>query len=274
VPAFRGLVPHGLQTCMMVNVMTKSKIEELRTKRDELLQGGGPARIAKQHDAGKLTARERIALLFEDDTFRESLLFMKHRCVHFGLAGKEFPGEGVVTGHGIVDGRPVYVVSQDFTVAGGSVGEATGEKISQAMDAALKTGDPVVMINDSGGARIQEGVDSLSSYGKIFYRNILLSGVVPQISIIAGPCAGGAAYSPALTDFIIQVRHEGQMYITGPLVIKAMPITPAWSISLPRMTRTPSVSPGGCCRFCRAITPRTHRSCPICMMSGWLPMNR
>ncbi|MBD3257262.1 acyl-CoA carboxylase subunit beta [candidate division GN15 bacterium] len=200
--------------------MAESKIDELRKRRARLLQGGGPERIKKQHELGKLTARERIELLIEEGTFRESLLFVKHRCTHFGMQGKDFPGEGVVTGHGIVDGRPAYIVSQDFTTAGGSVGEATGRKIQEAMDAALKTGDPLVMINDSGGARIQEGVDSLSGYGQIFHRNVLLSGVVPQISIIAGPCAGGAAYSPALTDFIIQVRHEGQMYITGPVVIK------------------------------------------------------
>ncbi|MEZ5360330.1 MAG: acyl-CoA carboxylase subunit beta [Candidatus Zixiibacteriota bacterium] len=200
--------------------MADSKIEQLRKKRAALVKGGGEKRIEKQHELGKLTARERIDLLFEENTFRESLLFMKHRCTSFGLQDKEFPGEGVVTGHGIIDNRPAYVVSQDFTVAGGSVGEATGRKIQEAMDAALKTGDPLIMINDSGGARIQEGVDSLSGYGGIFYRNVLLSGVVPQISIIAGPCAGGAAYSPALTDFIIQVRHEGQLYITGPLVIK------------------------------------------------------
>ncbi|MCP4567060.1 MAG: acyl-CoA carboxylase subunit beta [FCB group bacterium] len=200
--------------------MRESKIDELRRRREKLVKGGGDKRIEKQHELGKLTARERIDLLFEPDTFRESLLFIKHRCTHFGVADKEFPGEGVVTGHGVIDGRPVYVASQDFTVAGGSVGEATGKKIQEAMEAALKTGDPFIMFNDSGGARIQEGVDSLSGYGGIFYRNVLLSGVVPQISIIAGPCAGGAAYSPALTDFIIQVRHEGQLYITGPLVIK------------------------------------------------------
>lgn len=200
--------------------MADDRISDLRKRRSALLQGGGGNRIKKQHEAGKLTARERIDLLFEEDTFRESLLWVRHRCTNFGLDKKEFPAEGVITGHGLVDGRPVYVASQDFTVGGGSVGEATGRKIQEAMEAALKTGDPFVMINDSGGARIQEGVDALSSYGGIFYRNVLLSGVVPQISIIAGPCAGGAAYSPALTDFIIQVRHEGQMYITGPLVIK------------------------------------------------------
>ncbi len=200
--------------------MSKDKISQLRKTRARLQNGGGDAAIAKQHERGKLTARERIDLLFEPDTFRESLLYVKHRSSQFGMADKEFPGEGVVTGHGLINGRPVYVASQDFTVAGGSVGEATGRKIQEAMEAALKTGDPFVMINDSGGARIQEGVDSLSGYGGIFYRNVLLSGVVPQISIIAGPCAGGAAYSPALTDFIIQVRHEGQLFITGPSVIK------------------------------------------------------
>ncbi len=200
--------------------MSESKIEKLRKKRAHLTGGGGPKAVEKQHNLGKLTARERIGLLFEPGTFRESLLYVKHRASGFGMAEKEFPAEGVVTGHGIIVDRPVYVASQDFTVAGGSVGEATAKKIQEAMEAALKTGDPFVMINDSGGARIQEGVDSLSGYGGIFYRNVLLSGVVPQISIIAGPCAGGAAYSPALTDFIIQVRHEGQMYITGPLVIK------------------------------------------------------
>lgn len=200
--------------------MAETKIEKLLKKRQQLAQGGGPKAIEKQHSLGKLTARERVELLFEPDTFRESLLYIKNRCNHFGLEKKEFPGEGVVCGHGIIDSRPVYVVSQDFTVAGGSIGEASAQKIKEAMDAALKTGDPFVMINDSGGARIQEGVDSLSGYGNIFYRNVLMSGVVPQISIIAGPCAGGAAYSPALTDFIIQVRHEGQLYITGPLVIK------------------------------------------------------
>ncbi|MBN1213470.1 MAG: acyl-CoA carboxylase subunit beta [candidate division Zixibacteria bacterium] len=200
--------------------MADSKIELLLKKREKLLKGGGDKAIEKQHKLGKLTARERLDLLFEENSFRETQLFIKNRCTHFGIQGKDFPGEGVVTGHGIVDGRPVYAASQDFTVAGGSVGEATAQKIAEVMNAALKTGDPFVMINDSGGARIQEGVDSLTGYGHIFYRNVLLSGVVPQISIIAGPCAGGAAYSPALTDFIVQVRHEGQLYITGPLVIK------------------------------------------------------
>ena len=200
--------------------MAESKIAALRRKKARLYLGGGEARIAKQHAAGKRTARERLAQFYDPDTFHETHLFMKHRCTAFGMAGKELPGEGVVTGYGLVAGRPVYAASQDFTVAGGAVGEATARKIADLIDDAMKTGDPIVFFNDSGGARIQEGVDSLAGYGDIFYRNIKASGVVPQISIIGGPCAGGAAYSPALTDFIIQVRHEGQMYITGPSVIK------------------------------------------------------
>ena len=200
--------------------MAKRKIEELRARKQRLYLGGGEERIAKQHAAGKRTARERLAQLYDQDSFQETHLFMQHRCVNFGLQGKELPGEGVVTGYGLVDGRPVYAASQDFTVAGGAVGEATARKIAEIQDDAMKTGDPIIFINDSGGARIQEGVDSLAGYGDIFYRNIKASGVVPQISVISGPCAGGAAYSPALTDFIIQVRHEGQMYITGPSVIK------------------------------------------------------
>ncbi|MCP4574247.1 MAG: acyl-CoA carboxylase subunit beta [bacterium] len=200
--------------------MAESKIDALRRKKARLYQGGGEARIAKQHAAGKRTARERLGGFYDPDTFHETHLFMKHRCTAFGMEGKELPGEGVVTGYGLVGGRPVYAASQDFTVAGGAVGEATARKIADLMDDAMKTGDPIVFINDSGGARIQEGVDSLAGYGDIFYRNIKASGVVPQISIISGPCAGGAAYSPALTDFIIQVRTEGQMYITGPSVIK------------------------------------------------------
>ncbi|MBN1296470.1 acyl-CoA carboxylase subunit beta [bacterium] len=204
----------------MESIMDKNKIEQLRKIKQRLYLGGGIDRIEKQHAAGKLTARERLAFLYDEDSFQESNLFMRHRCSHFDMHEKEMPGEGVVTGVGMISGRPVYTASQDFTVAGGSVGEANAQKIHQVMDDALKTGDPFVFINDSGGARIQEGVDALSGYGGIFYRNVKLSGVVPQISIIAGPCAGGAAYSPALTDFIIQVRHEGQLFITGPNVIK------------------------------------------------------
>jgi methylmalonyl-CoA carboxyltransferase large subunit len=199
---------------------TKEKIERLRELKARLQQGGGEKRIEKQHESGKLTARERVGMLFDPDTIQEMFLFTRHRCTMFGMAGKELPGDGVVTATGAVDGRQVFVASQDFTVSGGSVGEMHADKICQVMDMALKSGAPFVLINDSGGARIQEGIGSLSGYGRIFYRNVLLSGVVPQISIIAGPCAGGAAYSPALTDFIIMVQGIGKLFITGPQVIK------------------------------------------------------
>ena len=200
--------------------MSDESIRDLHARRAKAYGGGGENRIEKQHEAGKLTARERLALLFEPDTFQEMNLHLRHRATNFGLDRREFPGDGVVTGFGSVQGRPVYVASQDFTVGGGSVGEGTAHKIVEVMDAALQTGDPFVFINDGGGARIQEGVDALSGYGDIFYRNVLLSGVVPQISVIMGPCAGGAAYSPALTDFVIMVRGESQMFITGPKVIQ------------------------------------------------------
>lgn len=199
---------------------TKEKVDSLRELKARLAKGGGDDRIAKQHKEGKLTARERVALLFDEETFQEMFLFAKHRCTSFGMQGKDMPGDGVVTGTGAIHGRQVFVASQDFTVSGGSVGEIHADKICQTMEMALKCGGPFVLINDSGGARIQEGIGSLSGYGRIFYRNVLLSGVVPQISIIAGPCAGGAAYSPALTDFIIMVKNIGKLFITGPQVIK------------------------------------------------------
>jgi methylmalonyl-CoA carboxyltransferase large subunit len=199
---------------------TKEKIERLRETKARLSKGGGDERIAKQHDLGKLTARERVALLYDPETIQEMFLFTKHRCVSFGMSGKDLPADGVVTCSGAVDGRQVFVASQDFTVSGGSVGEMHADKICQTMEMSLKCGAPFVLINDSGGARIQEGIGALSGYGRIFYRNVLLSGVVPQISIIAGPCAGGAAYSPALTDFIIMVKDIGKLFITGPQVIK------------------------------------------------------
>jgi len=198
---------------------TAEKILKLKEIKHHLMLGGGEKRIEDQHAKGKLTARERIDLLIDFDSFQEMFLFTKHRATAFGMAGKEMPGEGVITGLATVEGRPVSVASQDFTVAGGSVGEMHAEKICQVMDMALKCGSPLVLINDSGGARIQEGVDALSGYAKIFYRHVLLSGVVPQISVIAGPCAGGAAYSPALMDFIIMVKGA-ELFITGPQVIK------------------------------------------------------
>jgi methylmalonyl-CoA carboxyltransferase large subunit len=199
---------------------TKGKIEQLREKKEHLLKGGGESRIEKQHESGKLTARERIALLCDADTTQELFMFTKHRCVSFGMTGKDLPCDGVITVSGAVHGKQVFVAAQDFTVSGGSVGEMHADKICQTMELALKCGAPLVVVNDSGGARIQEGIGSLSGYGRIFYRNVLLSGVVPQISIIAGPCAGGAAYSPALTDFIIMVQGVGKLFITGPQVIQ------------------------------------------------------
>ncbi|NTU68842.1 MAG: acyl-CoA carboxylase subunit beta [Chlorobiaceae bacterium] len=196
-------------------------VQELNDRKDDMQLGGGQARIDRQHEAGALTARERIVALVDQDSFQESGLFAEHRCNLFGMEGKKMPADGVVTGAGSIDGRLVHLASQDFTVGGGSAGELHCTKIVGMMQASLKTGSPFVFINDSGGARIQEGIDSLSGYGKIFYNNVMLSGVVPQISIICGPCAGGAAYSPALTDFIIQTR-QARMFITGPSVIKAV----------------------------------------------------
>jgi len=202
--------------------MSIDKINDLHSKLDQITAAGGADRIAKQHKAGKLTARERINLLMDPDSFIELDAFVKHRCNEFGMEAVDAPAEGVVTGYGTVDGRLVYVYAQDFTVIGGSLGEMHAKKICKVLDLALKMGAPVVGMNDSGGARIQEGVDALSGYGNIFYRNTIASGVVPQISVIMGPCAGGAVYSPALTDFTFMVDKTSQMFITGPQVIKAV----------------------------------------------------
>ncbi|NUM81264.1 acyl-CoA carboxylase subunit beta [bacterium] len=198
----------------------KDKIEELRSKNRKAKLGGGVQRIDAQHQAGKLTAHERLEILYDNNFYEELYQFAHHNATAFGMNEKELPGDGVVTSVGAIRGRLVYTSSQDFTVMGGSVGGIHAWKICQIMDMALKAGAPYIAINDSGGARIQEGVDSLRGYGRIFYYNTLLSGVVPQISIIAGPCAGGAAYSPALMDFIIMVKNTGQMFIAGPEVIK------------------------------------------------------
>jgi acetyl-CoA carboxylase carboxyltransferase component len=197
----------------------KRRFEELDARRAHLQAGGGAEKIQRQHDQGKLTARERLGLLFDDDSFNEFGLWVKHRCAD--LPDREFPADGVVTGKGEVMGRSVFAFSQDFTVGGGAVGERHAAKIVEMLQTALKCGVPVVGFNDGGGARIQEGVNALSAYGKIFYHNTLLSGVVPQISVIAGPCAGGAAYSPALTDFVIMVENTAHMFIAGPEVIRA-----------------------------------------------------
>ena len=198
------------------------KIEDLKARQEKIKLGGGEKRIAKQHEKGKCTARERIEKLFDEGTFVELDQFVTHRCVNFGMETKELPGEGVVTGYGTVDGRLVYAFAQDFTVEGGSLGEMHAAKICKVLDLSLKMGAPIIGINDSGGARIQEAVDALAGYGKIFYKNTLASGVVPQISVIMGPCAGGAVYSPALTDFIYMVKNTSQMFITGPAVIKSV----------------------------------------------------
>jgi methylmalonyl-CoA carboxyltransferase large subunit len=192
---------------------------ELLARRAEVKLGGGAERLDKQHAQGKLTARERIDALLDKGTFLETGMFALHQSSYFGLAEAELPADGVVTGEGAVFGRPVHVASQDFTVAGGSAGEVHSDKVAAMMKSSLMTGTPFVFINDSGGARVQEGIGSLAGYGRVFYNNVLLSGVVPQISIIAGPCAGGAAYSPALTDFVIQTR-QATMFITGPNVIQ------------------------------------------------------
>ena len=196
--------------------------ELLEKKRAEVSLGGGQKAIDKQHEKGKLTARERIALLLDEGSFVEIDEFIVHRCHNFGLADKYFPGDGVVTGHGTIDGRVVYVYAQDFTVMGGSLGEMHSAKICKVQDLALKNGAPCIGINDSGGARIQEGIDSLSGFGEIFFRNTKASGIIPQLTVIAGTCAGGAVYSPALTDFIFMVNNIGIMHITGPAVIKAV----------------------------------------------------
>ncbi|HVM44784.1 MAG TPA: acyl-CoA carboxylase subunit beta [Candidatus Thermoplasmatota archaeon] len=198
------------------------RIHELRKLREQTRLGGGQARIEKQHKAGKLTARERIALLLDEGTFQESDPFVVHQVSRFGMDENRPMGDGVVTGMGRIDGRLVYVFAQDFTVFGGSLGEAHANKITKVMDLALKNGAPIVGLNDSGGARIQEGVDALGGYAEIFFRNTIASGVVPQISAILGPCAGGAVYSPAITDFIVMTDKTSHMFITGPDVIKTV----------------------------------------------------
>ena len=198
------------------------KLESLEQLRLQSQKGGGQQRIDQQHNRGKLTARERLALLMDDGTFEEIDSFVTHRATDFGLADRKYLGDAVVTGHGKVEGRQIFAFSQDFTVFGGSLSEVVSQKICKVMDMAAKTGCPVVGLNDSGGARIQEGALSLAAYGDIFLRNTLYSGVVPQISVILGPSAGGAVYSPAITDFVFMVKDLGQMYITGPDVIKAV----------------------------------------------------
>ncbi len=197
-------------------------IEVLEKERHRARAGGGPSRIDAQHKRGKLIARERIEVLFDADSFEEWDMFVEHRCTDFGMEKTHVPGDGVVTGYGTVNGRPVFVYSQDFTVFGGSLSEAHAAKICKVMDEAMRIGAPVVGLNDSGGARIQEGVASLAGYAEVFQRNVDASGVIPQISVIMGPCAGGAVYSPALTDFIFMVKDNSHMYVTGPDVLRTV----------------------------------------------------
>jgi propionyl-CoA carboxylase beta chain len=191
-------------------------------KRNIARSGGGSERIKIQHKKGKLTARERIEVLLDPGSFEESGMFVEHRCDNFGMRDKKFAGDGVITGHGTINGRLVFVYSQDFTVLGGSLGEYHAQKICNLLDMAMQVSAPVIGINDSGGARIQEGVDSLRGYGELFQRNVIASGVIPQLTLIMGPCAGGAVYSPALTDFIFMVQNTSYMFVTGPEVVKAV----------------------------------------------------
>ncbi len=210
--------------------------------------GGGQARINTQHAKGKLTARERLSLLLDDDSFREYDMLKTHRCSEFGIGEEQYYGDGVVTGHGTIFGRKVFVFSQDFTVFGGSLSETHAQKICKVMDMALRAGAPVIGVNDSGGARIQEGIDSLGGYADVFLRNVDASGVIPQISLILGPCAGGAVYSPAMTDFIFMAKRTSYMFVTGPNVVKTG--TPSFPpFPLPLLVRSCVAM---CCSWCAA----------------------
>lgn len=202
--------------------MIENKLQLLQDKNHAAEAGGGPARMARQHADGKLTARERIEFLLDEGTFEEFDKLKTHRCLDFGMEDQQFPGDGFITGHGLIDDREVFVFAQDFTVFGGSLSETNAQKVCKIMDLAMKVGAPVIGLNDSGGARIQEGVASLGGYADIFLRNTLASGVIPQISAIMGPCAGGAVYSPAITDFTLMVKDTSYMFITGPDVIKTV----------------------------------------------------
>ena len=212
---------HCMHLCLDVKTM-KHIIEQLEQKRTAARLGGGQRRIDAQHAKGRLTARERIDVLLDGGSFEEWDMFVEHRCTDFGMDDNHIPGDGVVTGYGTINGRLVFVFSQDFTVFGGAMSEAHAEKICKLMDQAMKVGAPVIGLNDSGGARIQEGVASLAGYAEVFQRNVMASGVIPQISMIMGPCAGGAVYSPAMTDFIFMVKDSSYMFVTGPDVVKTV----------------------------------------------------
>lgn len=208
--------------CPNIQIMMQDKINRLQEQKNKALLGGGADRIKKQHVKGKLTARERVELLMDRGSFEEIGMLKEHRCYDFDMEHQQFPGDGVITGYGTIDGRLVYVFAQDFTVFGGALSETHAEKICRIMDLAIENGAPVIGLNDSGGARIQEGVNSLGGYADIFYRNTKASGVIPQLSAIMGPCAGGAVYSPAITDFIIMVEQTSYMFVTGPNVVKTV----------------------------------------------------
>ncbi|WP_346034045.1 acyl-CoA carboxylase subunit beta, partial [Erythrobacter westpacificensis] len=199
-----------------------ANIAEMERRREAARMGGGQKRIDAQHAKGKLTARERLDVLLDEGSFEELYTYVEHDCVDFGMQDQKIPGDGVVTGSGTINGRLVYVFSQDFTVFGGSLSKRHAEKICKVMDNAMKVGAPVIGLNDSGGARIQEGVASLGGYAEVFQKNVLASGVVPQLSLIMGPCAGGAVYSPAMTDFIFMVKDSSYMFVTGPDVVKTV----------------------------------------------------
>ena len=202
--------------------MIEDKLQLLREKNQAADVGGGAERIARQHAEGKMTARERVEFLLDDGTFEEFDKLKIHRCADFDMGSMLYPGDGFVTGHGLIDGREVFIFAQDFTIFGGSLSETNAQKVCKIMDLAMKVGAPIIGLNDSGGARIQEGVASLGGYADIFLRNTLASGVIPQISAIVGPCAGGAVYSPAITDFTVMVKNTSYMFITGPEVIKTV----------------------------------------------------
>lgn len=218
----RQVVPKAIRSYVIGNLKQQTVLQKIQEKHQQSHQGGGITRIETQHNKGKLTARERIDLLLDPGSFTELDAFVEHTCVDFGMEKQKISGDGVVTGHGLIHARPVFLFSQDFTVYGGSLSKMHASKICKIMDKAVQLGIPIIGLNDSGGARIQEGVDSLAGYADIFLRNVSCSGVIPQISVIMGPCAGGAVYSPALTDFTFMVRDTSYLFVTGPEVVKAV----------------------------------------------------
>ena len=253
--------------------IAKALLKELETRRTEALNAGGTDKIEARHKKGQLMARERLLEMFAPGTFQEFGMHVQHGCTNFGMQKKKLPSDGVVCGTGLVDGRPVAIFSQDFTVGGGALGKMHATKICDLMDYAMKAGMPVVGFNDSGGARIQEGVESLSGYGRVFFHNVLLSGVVPQVAVISGPCAGGAAYSPALTDFLIMTKNTANMFICGPDVIKAATgQTATMEESAVRRPMPPSAATYTLWRKTKPMPSPWPRSCsPSCLpTTSWI----